>query len=595
MGFGRLFHVGIARFPLSWFMRNGTAMAVAVKTSPGARPGETPTNPTLLSLVGVLYLVVCLALLFKFVPDLWWTIWNSIDIAGLQLARFPVVGGTFLLLFGLTLAGAMLGLASRVIGEKPQPGVKAGIFVAFVSLLLLLLLSRWISIYIERFAYLGTFSPWTGAILTGVVAGGLLLIFLRIFSQKATHKALISLENMGWFTFVPYKPTQGLRVRRGTIFAILLLVGAGIYTMMVHNTLRRLGPDWTINLPFTGAVAIESFGDQQPAIAALPPETKSNVEIRYPGSKELRLQAHQVLSLEAYRKLFERVLKEKYPSVAERFREADQLEATAYIQKVNEFIYEEIKSVLEAKKENGEPILRADTVRRLRALDNETYLTNLEPLMRAVVREWTLAQKVTDIEAELPLANLPTAVLLVDRFAMREVDQKTNINQSLFLIAANDATKLKEFEGQLVSKSDVDDEISRIKSNDLAETPPETRPAQAAYGPLVYSSLTLLPSLQYTVPLLVILAGLWLSWRLVNVPTFADFLIATDGEMNKVSWSTQKKLVQDTLVVLVTMFLMAVFLFLVDFAWKNLLQPIGVLYIPPVAKEAQRQIEQKPW
>jgi preprotein translocase SecE subunit len=569
-------------------------MAVAVKTSPGARPGDTPTNPTLLSLVGVVYLVVCLALLFKFVPEMWWTVWNSIELAGVQFARFPVVGGTFLVLFGLLLAGAMLGLAGRILGERSQPGVKAGVFVAFVSLLAIVLVSRWISIFIERLAYSGTFTPMMGAIITGVVAGSLLLVFLRAFSQKWAQKALVNLEGMGWFSFVPYKPTQGTRVRRGTIFGILLLVSAGIYTMMVHNTLRRTGVDWSVNIPFTGAVAIEAFGDQQPAVAALPAEAKQNVVIRYPGSKDLRLQPGQVISLDAYRAAVMRILTSKYPGAAESFQGAEKLEATAYMQKVNDFIYNEILSALELKN-NGEPVLRADTVRRLRALDNETHVSNLEPLMRALVRELTVARKSTDADNEIPLANLPTAVLLVDRFAMREVDQKADVNTNVFLIAANDSKKLAEFEGKLVPKTDVDDEISRLKTSGLAETPPESRPARGAFGPLVYSSITLLPSLQYTVPLLLILGALWLSWRLVNVPTFADFLIATDGEMNKVSWSTQKKLVQDTIVVLVTMFLMAVFLFAVDYTWKLLLQPIGVLHIPAVSKDSQQQIEQKKW
>ena len=30
--------------------------------------------------------------------------------------------------------------------------------------------------------------------------------------------------------------------------------------------------------------------------------------------------------------------------------------------------------------------------------------------------------------------------------------------------------------------------------------------------------------------------GLWLGYRIVNVPQFADFLIAVEAEMNKVSW-----------------------------------------------------------
>ena len=33
-------------------------------------------------------------------------------------------------------------------------------------------------------------------------------------------------------------------------------------------------------------------------------------------------------------------------------------------------------------------------------------------------------------------------------------------------------------------------------------------------------------------------AGLWASYRLVNVPAVADFLIAVEAEMNKVSWPT---------------------------------------------------------
>ena len=50
---------------------------------------------------------------------------------------------------------------------------------------------------------------------------------------------------------------------------------------------------------------------------------------------------------------------------------------------------------------------------------------------------------------------------------------------------------------------------------------------------------------------------LWRAWRgMVNFPAFADFLIATEAEMNKVSWTTRKRLVQDTIVVLTTVVLM---------------------------------------
>ena len=35
-------------------------------------------------------------------------------------------------------------------------------------------------------------------------------------------------------------------------------------------------------------------------------------------------------------------------------------------------------------------------------------------------------------------------------------------------------------------------------------------------------------------PRLLLVFGVWVSYRLVNVPAFADFLIAVEAEMNKV-------------------------------------------------------------
>jgi preprotein translocase subunit SecE len=69
----------------------------------------------------------------------------------------------------------------------------------------------------------------------------------------------------------------------------------------------------------------------------------------------------------------------------------------------------------------------------------------------------------------------------------------------------------------------------------------------------------------------------WLIIRIVHFPPFADFLIATEAEMNKVSWTTKDDLVRATTVVLATVVLMAVFLFAVDRLWTFILQMIGVL------------------
>jgi preprotein translocase subunit SecE len=69
----------------------------------------------------------------------------------------------------------------------------------------------------------------------------------------------------------------------------------------------------------------------------------------------------------------------------------------------------------------------------------------------------------------------------------------------------------------------------------------------------------------------------WLTFRLLQFPPFVEFLIATEAEMNKVSWTSREDLKRATTVVLVTVLLVAVFLFGVDWIWSLLLHAIGVL------------------
>jgi preprotein translocase subunit SecE len=69
----------------------------------------------------------------------------------------------------------------------------------------------------------------------------------------------------------------------------------------------------------------------------------------------------------------------------------------------------------------------------------------------------------------------------------------------------------------------------------------------------------------------------WLIFRVVQFPPFAEFLIATEAEMNKVSWTSKDDLYRATTVVLATVLLMAVFLFVVDWLWLFILRNLGVL------------------
>ena len=82
---------------------------------------------------------------------------------------------------------------------------------------------------------------------------------------------------------------------------------------------------------------------------------------------------------------------------------------------------------------------------------------------------------------------------------------------------------------------------------------------------------------QFALPGVLLLAGLWVSYRLVNVPAFADFLVAVEAEMNKVSWPTRSELFRASMVVLILIFALGFLLFGYDLLWKILLtQGLGI-------------------
>lgn len=78
------------------------------------------------------------------------------------------------------------------------------------------------------------------------------------------------------------------------------------------------------------------------------------------------------------------------------------------------------------------------------------------------------------------------------------------------------------------------------------------------------------------VPVVVLIAGLWIGFRLVNWPRFADFLIAVEAEMNKVTWPSKEELIRASVVVIFTIFFLAITLFLFDVVWQWLFKVLGV-------------------
>jgi preprotein translocase SecE subunit len=109
--------------------------------------------------------------------------------------------------------------------------------------------------------------------------------------------------------------------------------------------------------------------------------------------------------------------------------------------------------------------------------------------------------------------------------------------------------------------------------------------------------VTVLTEAKFFLPLFLGLLTLWVAFRAVHVPPFAEFLIATEAEMNKVSWSNRKRLMQDTVVVLLTTLIMTLFLLVVDLFWGWLLsrQTVGVLPGRSTAPEKAGQVKEAKW
>jgi preprotein translocase SecE subunit len=559
-------------------------MAVAVKTSPGSRSAGTLSSPAILSLVGVLYLLGCMGIVFKLIPSLWWPAWQSMHL-GVQF------GGILLVVVCLAVGVGLLVLGGRLLGAHPPAGVRAGVFTAFVGVLIVVGLTRWASLWVEHWVIDDRWmSPGVGAGVTAAVGVVLLVAWVRLFTLPATQQYVLLFEQGGWFHATAYKPNQGQRVRRATIFGILLIVGAGIYTLISHNTLRS--GNLYLNIPFTGRVAVESFGDAGSFLAALPAGQRDQVEVRSPGKSPF--QENQVVSFAAYREAVKDLLADK-PDLYARLEKAGldkdgKENAVLFLEEQNRLVQEQMNRLLELN------VFRADATRRLQEEGQRTDRGDAD-LTKLIASYQGEAEKGKRTDELGPLFRLPTAVLVVDRYAMRGVNDETSPNKNVRVTLRGDSSFPV---GAVVTREAFDEEVDKLEADRKKGRDrelPEKANLASASGILTFERIPLLPGVEYTVPLLLLAASLWLAWRVVNMPSFADFLIATEAELNKVSWTTQKRLVQDTIVVLVTVALMAVFLFTMDWTWKVVLswEPIGVLHIPKEQSDTKTKIEERNW
>ena len=101
--------------------------------------------------------------------------------------------------------------------------------------------------------------------------------------------------------------------------------------------------------------------------------------------------------------------------------------------------------------------------------------------------------------------------------------------------------------------------------------------AMGAYRLYTTVGIWIPQSYAYGISGFVLLAGLWICFRAVNMPRFADFLIAVEAEMNKVSWPSRGELMRSAAVVIFVIFFLSMILFGFDILWGLLFEKIGIL------------------
>jgi preprotein translocase subunit SecE len=79
---------------------------------------------------------------------------------------------------------------------------------------------------------------------------------------------------------------------------------------------------------------------------------------------------------------------------------------------------------------------------------------------------------------------------------------------------------------------------------------------------------------RFVVPAVLLASGLWVAYRAVNVPWFADFLIAVEAEMAKVSWPTGDEVFRSSVVIIFLIFALAAILAGYDLFWWFVLRSV---------------------
>src|SRR5436190_19665244 len=114
-------------------------MAVAEKKPPESQTRTTPGNLTLASLLGAVYVLGSLALVFQGVPWLW-----KSGVAPWLGESLPFVNTAGLITVMVFAAVALFVFGLTLVGPSPSPGLRGGVFTVIVGIGLVALLTAWI-------------------------------------------------------------------------------------------------------------------------------------------------------------------------------------------------------------------------------------------------------------------------------------------------------------------------------------------------------------------------------------------------------------------------------------------------------------------
>jgi preprotein translocase SecE subunit len=536
-------------------------MTVAVKNSPEISTRSLLDRLAVTSLAGVVYVLGAIAVVVKGLPALWWI------YLGLNQQSFSAWALLIVAMFGAALGLVVVG--GKLLGPHPPQGARAGIFVGLLSVGILAMIVKWVGGVLEGWSFDKSWLSQPAAIGMTLAVGIVLLVLLaRFYFKPGFENFLRGVEEQGWFHAIPYKATQGLKVRRGTMLGVIIIVGTGVWAY--ERTLQSGSDNWSVEIPFTGMFTVRERGDAAKA-TGLNVDFGEDSRIIDPGDWP-EFQANQVVArskFEAARTALEK---------GKKIREGDANRFAA-----DDFINRE---ALIVKKESFDRVQR----------EAKDKIASFDP-------------------------RLPTAADVLDRYYVQQMNKELENNYVRITKAIKESFKV----GDIVLKSDfetvikdrqkkiedLEEESEKLKNqnqpgearrkeeeaNSLKlDMPTSTAPALME-GAVQFDTLTLVPWVRIVMPLLLGALSLWFAWRLVNLPAFADFLIATEAELNKVSWTPRRRLVQDTIVVLVTTLLITFFLLFADLIWSQLLTKIGVLRAPSkeTSAEVQPGGDELPW